>query len=201
MKRACLFLVFGVALLCTPACDSRSRSRTGSGLVVAPGAYEDGPEGLRRLWMDILAACQKDDRGRVHDLMASMALTQDELRDLIGPAEAGRLWPRYQMLIGSLANVGAIELVAQIVEKKYDDAKVVRVDTLPASEQQPTDQEVLRALVQKVPVYTVRVKRKEEQKGLRYEFFVYVGGRWRTGNQLGKYLETRPAASPVNKGG
>lgn len=190
-RRSALFsLALGLGLsLALAGCSDLRRSKVPSGQVVAPFAYPDGPEGLRRLFGDILAACQKDERGRVHDLMASLALTREELDGLLGPARAERYWPRYQMLIGTLANVGAIELVAQVIEKKYDDVAVVRVDQLPAAEQQPTDQKVLAALARKVPVYTVRVKKKEEQKGLRYEFFVYLDGRWRTGNLLGKFLE------------
>jgi hypothetical protein len=39
----------------------------------------------------------------------------------------------------------------------------------------------------------VRVKRKSEAKGLRYDFFVYQNGFWRTGNLLGKFLLPPPA--------
>lgn len=200
MKRRQLLLVLGGGLLGAAAtlcgCES-GRRRTGTpGFVVAPFAYEGTEAGLQRLWGDILAACTRDERGRVHDLMASLALTEDELAGLFGPGPARALWPRYQMLIGTLANVGAMELVAQILEKKYDDVAVVRVDQA-KGEQQATDKQILRAMVQPTPLYTVRVKKKSEQKGLRYDFFVYLNGRWRTGNLLGKYLDEEPA----NKGG
>ena len=183
-------------LLLAAACDTPGKRRGAGAQEVPPFAYADGQEGLRRLWTDILTACQKDDRNRVHDLMASLALTEQELQGLFGRERAGALWPRYQMLIGTLANTGAIELVAQVLEKKYDDVAVVSVDAQPAAEQQTTDLAVRRALVRPLPLYTVRVKRKTEPKGLRYDFFVYLDGRWRTGNLLGKYMEPASPASP-----
>ena len=96
--------------------------------------------------------------------------------------------PRYQALTGTLANIGAVELVATVYEKKYDDVVVTRVDELPADKKDPVDGAAQAALLQKVPMYTVRIKRKTEPSGLRYNFFFYRDGRWRTGNQLGKYL-------------
>lgn len=74
--------------------------------------------------------------------------------------------------------------MAHVYEKKYDDVAVTRIDTVAAPELVDTDQAVKSALVQPVPFYTVRVKRKSEAKGLRYDFFVYQNGFWRTGNLL-----------------
>ena len=47
--------------------------------LVRAGTYGDTPEELHRLWSAILAACQSDERGRVHDLLASLIMTRDEL--------------------------------------------------------------------------------------------------------------------------
>ena len=47
-------------------------------------AYAAGPDGLKQLWMDILKAAERDDRGKVHDLMGSMIMTQDDLVALFG---------------------------------------------------------------------------------------------------------------------
>jgi hypothetical protein len=193
-------LLLGLFFL--PGCPKPGKDRAAAVDVAPPGRYADGAAGLEALWRDILVACQKDDRQRVHDLMASLMLTREELAGLIGAERGTALWARYESLIASLANVGAMELVAQVYEKKYDDVAVVRVDELPEAERQPTDRQVLAAMVKPVPLYTVRVKRKTEPKGLRYDFFVYLGGRWRTGNLLGKYLEPPPPpAPPAHKGG
>jgi hypothetical protein len=170
--------------------------------LVKAGAYQSSPEELRRLWSDVLIACQRDERQRVHDLMASFVMTRPELETLLGPAQAQALWPRYLAMLGSLANAGAVELVAHVYEKKYDDIAVNRVDDLPAAEQVDSDRNVAQALAKAGatrPFYTVRVKRKTETRGLRYDFFVYINGYWRSGNLIGKFLPavSTPAAAPA----
>jgi hypothetical protein len=160
--------------------------------LVKAGMYQNTPEDLARLWSAILLACQRDDRNQVHELMESLILTEPELRGLIGVPKATELWARYRAMMGSLVNAGAVELVAHVYEKKYDDVAVTRIDTVAAPELVDTDQAVKSALVQPVPFYTVRVKRKSEAKGLRYDFFVYQNGFWRTGNLLGKFLLPPP---------
>lgn len=161
--------------------------------LIKPGQFPGTPEGLTALWTEILNACLKDDRQRVHDLMVPFIMTPAELTTLLGAERAQAMGPRYEAMLGSLVNMGAIELVAHVYEKKYDDIAVTRIDTLPAAELSDPDRNVLGALVTKVPMYTVRVKKKTEAKGLRYDFFVYLNGMWRTGNLLGKYLPAVPA--------
>lgn len=181
LARALLVLAALVVLVPLSGCQQRRSTPARTDFSLAAGAYADGPEGLQRLWSDILAACQKDQRERVHDLMASLALTQEELAGLIGAERGAALWPRYQSLIGPTVNQGAVELVAMVYEKKFNEVVI-----LPADAQR--DAAVLAALTRPTPVYTVRIRKKGEPSGLRYDFFVYLGGRWRTGGQLGQYL-------------
>jgi hypothetical protein len=111
--------------------------------------------------------------------MASMILTDAELTSLLGP-RAEPLLPRYKSLIGTLVNVGALELCAQVFERKYDT-----IDVFPDDK----DAHVVPLLVTPHPLWSVRVRKKSDTLGLRYDFFVYLNGRWRTGNQLGKFIE------------
>lgn len=166
--------------------------------VVRAGDYGDSPAELERLWRALLAASQRDDRQAVHALLSSMVLTREELAELIGPARAERMWPRYQALSKQLVGPTGVELCGYVYERKYDDITVSRVDTLPPAELSEEDAAMLRSLKSPVPIYAVRVKRKQESRGLHYGFFVYRNGRWRTGYLLGKYLpavlETQPVA-------
>lgn len=216
--RAALWVGAAAAVALFPGCRQPATP------LVRAGTYGDTPEELHRLWSAILAACQSDDRGRVHDLLASLIMTQAELAELIGPQKASELWPRYQAMMGSLCNAGAVELVAHVYEKKYDDVSVTRIDppspkasspparptapgeaAAPAPAEAPeqadlndltnltdTDRAVQKALLRPMPFYTVRIKKKTEAKGLRYDFFVYQNGFWRSGNLLGKFLTPPP---------
>lgn len=168
---------------------------------VKPGDYGDSPAELVRLWQAVLGASQRDEREVVRALLASMVLTPDELGAVLGAAPGQRMWPRYQALAKQLTGPGAAELCGFVYERKYDDVVAVRIDTQPPAELREDDTRVLRALARPLPVYTVRLKKKQERTGLHYDFFVYLNGRWRTGYLLGKYLgpvlgETKPGEKP-----
>jgi hypothetical protein len=177
-----------VALVAAIGC---ARTPEGSGRMPPPldVTYSDGAAGLKKLWEDILVAAQKDDRERVHALVASLTMSDEDLVALFG-AERGRaLLPRYLPMISTLVNAGAMELVARITERKYDEIEVFSVDEKGSD----ADRATLRALVVRTPVYGVRVKRKGGVGALRYDFFVYRNGHWVTGNLLAKYLTAPPA--------
>ena len=151
--------------------------------------YSDGADGLKALFSDVLEAAQKDDRQRVHDLMATTVMSDDELDGLFG-ARAAPIRSRYHKLMEVLVNRGAVELVAQVYERKYDAVEVLSVETSgPIVNSTPADRVVARALVRPVQLYAVRLRRAGEARGMRYDFFFYDQGHWRTGNQLGQYLD------------
>src|SRR5256885_3985274 len=110
-----LALAFG--LLLAGGC-SRILGTTDAGSSPAPiRQYPDGADGLTQLFTDVLDAARKDDRGRVHDLLATTLMTDDDLKDLFGDASARELAGRYHALMATLVNRGAIELVAQVYER------------------------------------------------------------------------------------
>lgn len=160
-----------------------------------PGVYGSSEKELLRLWTDVLTAAKRDDRQRLVEMMASMKMSPEELGMLIGQDKARRFWPRYELLAKPLIGPAAAELVASIYEHHYDDVEVTRVDTLPAEKQSDTEKVIQRALVQPTPVYRVRIVRKGHPYAIRYDFFVYQHGFWKTGRELGKFLEPPP---PIN---
>ena len=149
-----------------------------------PKDYVANPDGLRAIWSDVLTAARADERQKVHDLIASQMMTDDDLVALFGPARAKEMAPRYAPMISKLVNQGSMELIAQIYERKYDEVEVFPEDASGT----PTDRATLAVLPPGTQVFGVRVKRKGEKLGLRYDFFVFRAGRWVTGNQLGKYF-------------
>lgn len=154
--------------------------------------YPDGADGLKALFDDILDAAKKDDRDRVHALMATLVMSDDQLRSLFG-ARAPSLAPRYHKLMEVLVNRGSVELVAQVYERKYDSVEVLPIEVRgPIVNSTPADRAVARALTHPVALYSVRLKRGSDTRGMRYDFFFYDGG-WKTGNQLGRYLDESSA--------
>jgi hypothetical protein len=152
--------------------------------------YAGTPEGLKSLFSDVLEAAKKDDRERVHDLLASTIMSDAELTALFGPARGPQLLPRYHKLMEVLVNRGAVELVAQVYDRKYDDVEVIPIETTGAIvNSTPADRALAKAFTRPIDLYAVRLKKAGDTRGMRYDFFFYTDGHWRTGNQLGKYLE------------
>ncbi len=144
-----------------------------------PPHYPDGAPGLQQMWSDILDAAKKDDRERVHDLLATTLLGDDEIRRLFG-ARGDALLPRYHQLMGTLINRGGIDLVGQVYDHKLD-----AVDAFPDD----ADENLTTAMVEPHPLWSARVRKSTDTKGLRYDAFLYVDGRWKTLNQLGKFVD------------
>ncbi len=147
--------------------------------------YPDGAAGLTQLWRDILTAAIKDDRERVHVLMASTIMSDDDLVAVFGAEKSKMLQPRYLPMISTLVNIGSMEMIAQISDRKYDDVEVFQYDEAKGTE---AERATLHALATPIPVYGVRIKRKGQALGSRYDLYVYRNGHWVTGNQLAKYL-------------
>ncbi len=184
-----------------------------------PGSYGSTQPELLRLWQDVLEAAKHDDREKLTELMSSMRMSQDELATLVGEDKARRFWPRYELLARPLGPAGAAELVGIIYEHHYDDVEVTLVDSLPPDKLSESELGVKKALLAPTPFYRVRVIKKGTPYAIRYDFFVYQHGFWRTGRDLGKFLDPpkivplanpssgnsssagQPAASPSVDGG
>ncbi len=174
------------ALLLSAGC-SRIMGTSGDKEAQPIRQYPDGADGLKQFFGDVLEAARKDDRDRVHDLLAATIMSDDDLKALFGADAAANLTGRYHGLMGTMANRGAVELVAQVYDRKYDTVEVLPID-LDAADATPEDRAIGHALAQRIPIYSVRLKKAGDAKGLRYDFFFYRGSKWLTGNQLGKFL-------------
>jgi hypothetical protein len=174
-----------LALLIVAGCKQHSGPR-----VYVQPHYAAGADGLRALWSDILDAAKKDDRDRVHDLLATTLLSDADMRRLFGAAKADALLPRYHMLMGNLINRGAVELVANVYEHKYDAVDAFAAD----------DPALATALVEPHPLFAARVRKSSEDRGLRYDGFLTLDGTWKTLNMLGKFVDVVPAPSTPPSG-
>ena len=137
--------------------------------------FADGSAGLQAFGQAVLDAARRDDRGRVHDLLASAYMTDPELDAVLGPELASEHRGRYHLLMETLVNRGALELVAQILDRKYDAVDVI-ADPDPA---------LSARLPSRPRLYALRFRRAADRAGLRYDFFLYHDGHWVTGNLLG----------------
>ena len=178
--------LLAAALAGAPGC-ARLMGYTDGGTSEPIKQYPDGPEGLKALFDDVLDNAKKDERGRVHDLLASTIASDADLQALFG-AQSAVLIPKYHRLMETLVNRGAVELVAQVYERKLDTVEVFAVD-LSDKAATAEDRAIAKALTAPLKIYSVRIRKAADARGLRYDFFFYRNGKWLTGNQLGKYVE------------
>lgn len=141
--------------------------------------YPAGAAGLRAFWSDLLQAARRDDRDRVHQFMASTLLSDAEFDRLLGP-RAAPLRARYHHLMAALINRGGLDLVGQVYEKKLDTVDVIPDDT---------EAQLQAALKEPHPLFSARVRKASDQLGLRYDGYLYLDGRWRTLNQLNRFMD------------
>jgi len=174
-----------VPLVAAVALVAGCKQRSGPRIYVQPH-YAAGADGLRALWSDILDAAKKDDRDRVHDLMATTLVSDAEMKHLFG-GKADALLPRYHMLMGNLINRGSVELVANVYEHKYDAVDAFAAD----------DPAIAAALVEPHPLFAARVRKSTEERGLRYDGYFVLDGTWKTFNQLGKFIDIVQPAAPA----
>jgi hypothetical protein len=169
-------LVLGLLLLLV-GCSRRHSSSAGHEFIQPH--YADGADGLKTMWTEFLDAAKKDDRERVHDLLATTLLTDAEMKQLFGP-KTEALLPRYHQIMGTLINRGAVELAGNVYEHKYDAIDAFADDT---------DGPLQAAMIATHPLFAARVRKSSEARGLRYDAFLYIDGRWKTLNQLGKFID------------
>jgi hypothetical protein len=149
--------------------------------------YPDGAAGLKSYFEDVLEAARRDERDRVHDLLANSIVPDAELVALFGPEAANEAVPRYHKMMETLVNRGGVELVAQVFDRKLDTIEVVPIDPQ-APSASPEDRAIAAALKQPLTWYSVRVRRATDTRGLRYDFWFWKNGKWLTGNQVAKAL-------------
>jgi hypothetical protein len=186
-------------------------------------SYPEGPAGLEAMFRDVLTAAKADERERVHDYFQSLKMTPAELVALFGPQANELQKPYDDMMAtlihrGAVELVAivyekkydTVEVMPMVPPDLSDRAdRADRPDQpdqigraqpaapsagpKPASVPRPEDVALARALVAHPTLYSIRFKKNGETLGNRYDFFFYVDGRWRTGNQLGKVLARRAA--------
>ncbi|MDB4971085.1 MAG: hypothetical protein JWN44_6774 [Myxococcales bacterium] len=166
-------------LVCLILLAGCSRRHSSGGREFVQPHYADGAAGLKQMWSEILVAGKNDDRERIHDLLATTLCTDVEMKRLFG-AKADALLPRYHQLMGTLINRGAVEFAGNVYEHKYD-----AIDTFADDSDTPLE----AAMVETHPLFSARVRKNADSRGLRYDAFFYLDGRWRTLNQLGKFVD------------
>lgn len=146
-------------------------------------AYPPSPTGLAIFWLEVLEMAYAGDDTGVADRLSTLQCRREDLEELFGLGAGQRLWSDYARAFASFAGEGAAEISRKIRERRYDDVEVVPLTG--ARELPPAERKTAEPLRTNSPVYAVRLKRSEEEGGIRIDTFVFLDGAWRTGLKVG----------------
>ena len=185
---------------------SLSFAQDGGGAPAAPAAptvYPEGVDGLKQLWGDLLKKAGDGDADGLKAMLDKMILTDADFAALLGDEKAKEVAPKYVDKVAKLWPGEAVNLIAKVKDRKYDEVEVSEATA--AKDATGRDRKVLIALKEGTKMYSVRIKRKGEKTGTRYDSFFYVNGGWKAGtNALPKLLgggdEKTDKAEKTDKG-
>jgi hypothetical protein len=147
----------------------------------AAPTYPDGADGLKQLWTDILAKANAGDADGLRGVLEKMVLTDADFAALFGEEKGKELAPRYAQDVAKLWPGEAANLVARVKDRKYDEVEVTE-DTA-SKDPSGRDRKVLMALKEGTKMYSVRIKRKGDKTGTRYDYLFFVNGGWKAGSK------------------
>ena len=107
-------------------------------------------------------------------------MTQADLEALFTPAVASQLWPKYRDVIASDMRKEVVALVTSRIKAGFDTIDCIRVSTVKPKETTRGDLAMMNAMTRPPKMYTVRLRPKNAELGLRFNGFVFVNGRWRS---------------------
>lgn len=174
---------------------------TGSNAVVAtqaakPTNYPDSAQGLKDLLLDWMASVKSGDASKTSTFLTSFVIPNHNKWFLktFGPTEGPRLEAKYVELQPETTNW--LDKRREAAAKNTDATVDVSVYQKPEDSPVPIVQATLRAMVQRVPIYSVSmVGGKDPGSPFFLGRFVYVDGAFRS--LEGEVLQALSAAPPV----
>jgi hypothetical protein len=165
----------------------------GAGLVAVARAYDDGADGLKALWEDILKAARAGDEAKVKEFLGKTVMTEDDFKAVFADeGKAAEVAKKYTEKYAKRWAGDAKGMIAKIKERGFDTVKVVEVTADP-KEQTGNDKKVIALLKPGVKMYAVRLVK--DNKKTRFDSFFYCNGEWKTGLRLGPLVPADSAAT------
>lgn len=162
-----------------------------------PVAAADTPDGLRQVWADVLTKAHAGDEDGVRAIIEKMIMTTEDFTAVFGEkgAElAGKYTDKYVKHWPNEAK----NIVLKVKERDYDEVDVADTTDPSYAPNDPREEADLKAirpaLKEGTKMYRVKLKKKGEKAGLRYESFFYVNGSWKTGLKVARLFEKSTAA-------
>ncbi len=177
-----LILMVGLGL--SAGCDAVQPPDTASKARAKPSSYYrliDAFEGM-------VKGVKNGNTAIALKTMESYLMTQADLDALFPPALARQLWPKYRDEIASDMRKEVESLITSRIKAGFDTVDCIRVSTVKPKETTRGDLAMMNAMTRPPKMYTMRLRSKNAELGLRFNGFVFVNGRWRSLFKAYNYL-------------
>lgn len=151
-------------------------------------SYPPTPTGLTIFWLEVLERAHGGDEPAISSKLRSLKLSPEHMAELFGPSQGARVYAEYERAFEAFAEQAPTDLAQKIRERRYDDVEIIEL-----SEQRPdqllaNDKKTLAAVRTNTQLFNVRLKRSEEDGGIRIDTFAYLEGGWRAALKIGRLL-------------
>lgn len=134
---------------------------------------------LRDAFREVIGHAQRDDRAGIARVLDRFVLTLPEMVELFGPERGAAVYAGYQGEIVAALRAEAPGVIVEKVSAGFVEVEVDRLGPARPANTTPGDKVMLEALAKKRPLFNLRLRPAAASLGLRFDGFVFVGGRWR----------------------
>jgi len=142
-------------------------------------AEHSHPHQLIRDFQQMIEAVQSGQAEASSELLKSYMVSEEEFKTLFGKPVSDTAWPTYkaEVLEPALAESGPA--MNERIKAGLTQVEVKRVSSIRPRATTAGDILMLDTLKVPVEMYTVRLRKDDEQLGFRINGFFYADGRWR----------------------
>lgn len=154
-------------------------------------AYENSADGLKKLMADIMAAVKADDKTKGESLLKALALPNPDkwFVETFGDETGKKLAEDYNKNVSTLADELG-KMFAQAIKKEQTEITVLKIEKADDENATGAQKDALKAMKKPVVLYTVKLIKKGEERGISLWSLAYVDNGFRL---IGKLRGLAPA--------
>ncbi len=134
---------------------------------------------VRDAFREIIGHAQRGDRAAVLKTLDRFVLTEPEMIELFGPERGPEVYAGYRDEIIKDLRAQAPDVIIEKVKAGFIEVEVDRLGPARAANTTPGDKVMIEALAKKRAMFNLRIRPPGQRLGLRFDGFVFLGGKWR----------------------
>ena len=148
-------------------------------------SYENSTDGLKKLMSDIYDAQKSGDKDKLSRLLKSLELPDADtwFKKVFGADVGARVAAQHKTISGSI-NSDLERIFAKVVNDGQSEIRITRLEKADDSNANGNQKDVLAAMNDPVPIYSVSFVKPGETAGMHLYNYVYVDGTFRVAGKM-----------------